>query len=869
MTAPGDTSARMLAASARLFAAWQLADAPRRKALAGMLSPGALALRSRHRHMLDPEAPPGPWDADLSLDRWQEIISLEHAGDLAIRRNDAFQASDIFARLLGLEPSASQRVVTVHAHIGFGDIALARDDSETAIGEYEIALGAAGEDGYRFGRMRALVGLGYVTLLFHSAGTALTRFSEAAELAAAVDDPLYAGNCALGVAECQERLGNLDGAVEGAAAAYDSFAGIKSPLGEGNAAQRLGAVLHRIGRRDEARVWYERAQAAFTEAGNPMGMTNALSGLGDVLLQESDIDGAERAYGRALEIAETTGLSLSRAHGLQDIARVARSRGDWDTAIRRFGEALAAYRAIDDMLGMSNASDKLAEAHERLGQDADALRVRVEAVFAVEEYRATHRDEKSQREYRDRFRRAYSQALAAATSSDSPDSFAVVAECLAGRRLAGLFAEATRVLTGTGRTPVSAASAPAQVGTGRLALLEELLVRADQRLVEHRRDGAKAGADEVRARRERVIRLLGAVGIKHGLTEQAKSSLDDLLATVYLPPADEGAELLAALPHGCHVLQTLLDPQDGTLLRWLWRDPDGIIGVGVTELSANATGRIAAFQGDGAEQAGLRLADLSPLAELLPAALRDVLAAGTGHRLIVIPVGELWLIPWSTVPVSGDRVLGEAAVYTLCPSLTVQRQLAVRGAPARGAGAWRADFWRSPLVTHHELRGFLQDQAWQVNRLRTPAQARERLRSGGHAMVVTGHGRPTPGLGHYLELDAGEWLLPVDLVGASPPGCLVMIACWGGALPGHGPTDPLSLATLALAAGSFEIMATVGELADSELAEMYVECVLAALPHMPLPAALNAATRWILADEGARAERLHHWAPLTAFGTLY
>jgi hypothetical protein len=227
-------------------------------------------------------------------------------------------------------------------------------------------------------------------------------------------------------------------------------------------------------------------------------------------------------------------------------------------------------------------------------------------------------------------------------------------------------------------------------------------------------------------------------------------------------------------------------------------------------------------------------------------------------------------MPWSTVPVSGDRVLGEAAVFTLCPSLTVQRQLASRGAPVRGTDAWRADFWRSPFVNRHELQGFQQDRAWQVNRLQTPAQARERLRSGGgEAMVVTAHGRPAPGLGHYLELDAGEWLLPVDLIGARPPRHLIMITCWGGAVPGQSPTDPLALATLALAAGSVEIMATIGELADSDWAEMYVERVLSALPRMPLPEALNAATRWWLADEGARAESSHHWAPLTAFGTLY
>jgi tetratricopeptide (TPR) repeat protein len=865
----------MVTASAGLFAAWQSAGAERRTVLAGLTPPGAIALRSRYRHLLDPETQPGPWDTALTWEQWQEIVLLEYEGDLAIRRGAA--AGGIFARLLSLEPSSAHRVVTVHAHIGFADVARAGDDGETAATEYETALRAAEKDRYRFGSMRALVGLGYVTLRFHSASAALARFGEAAGLAAAVGDALYVGNCSLGIAECQERLGNLGGAVEGATAAYDSFAGMRSPLGEGNAAQRLGAVLHRMGRRDEARDWYEVARDAFIAAENPMGLTNTLSGLGDIALQESDIDGAERAYRQALDTAEAAGLPLSRAHGLQDIARVARSRGDWESAVRGFAEALAAYRALDDVLGMSNAFDKLAEALERLGEGTVALRVRVEAVFAVEEYRATHRDEKSQREYRDRFRRAYSLALAAATDDNAPESFAVVAECLAGRRLAGLFAESARNPGDTGLVPI---------GTGRLALLEELLVRADQRLVEHRRGDGPPLGDEGIARRKRVIQMLGAVGIKYGLAEQAEITLNDLLATVYLPPEDEGAGLLAALPAGCHVLQTLLDPLDSGVLRWLWRQPGGPVAVGVTELPEEAV----ALLGDGTGQssshlasshlasshlasshlASSHLADLKPLAALLPTALRETLAAGNGHRLVVIPVGELWLAPWSAVPVSPDRVLGEAAIFTLCPSLTVQRQLATRGAPTRDVEAWQADFWRSPLIKNYELRGFQQDRAWQVNRLQTPAQARERLRSGGgDAMVVTAHGRPAPGLVHYLELDAGEWLLPVDLIGARPPRHLIMIACWGGAVPGHSPTDPLALATLALVAGSVEIMATVGELADSDIAEKYVEQVLAALPRMPLPEALNAATRWILADDGARAESSHHWAPLTAFGTLY
>jgi len=861
MSSPGGDPRQVT--SELLFDAWKAADVrQRREILDGRRVPGAIALRSRYRHLLDPEAPPGPWDAGWTMDQWDAVLRLEAQGDDAVYRNDAARARTAFAELLGLESSPSHRVVTVHAHLGFGDIGLAEDDAESAAREYETALALASEDGYRFGRLRALVGLAYVALIFHSGGAALGLFTEAFALAGAVGDPGYAGNAVLGMAECQERLGNLEQAARDAAEAFGIFADLGSPMGQGNAAQRLGSVLHRLRRRSEAREWLERAHAAFAEVGNPMGMTNALSGLGDILLEEDETDRAEQMYLESLRVAQAANLPRSRAHGLQDLARVARARADWETAVVRFTEALAAYRELDDVLGMSNAFGKLADAHERLGQPEQVMRVRMDAVFAIEEYRATHRDERSQREYRDRFAGTYAAALDAATRNDSAASFAVVADCLAGRRLAGLFAESAR----------------ASAETGQLALLQELLVRADQRLVEHHRTGSASGDEpgeagtsgpDLRARRERVIRLLGAVSIRHGLAPQTEASLDDLLATVYLPPADEGDALLRALPGGCHVLQVLVDPEDESALRWLWRDLDGTARVGATPLSGAAAALITSLQTDGDQRIGLRIADLTPLRELLPEPLREALADGDGHRLIIVPVGGLWLVPWSAVPVSGQRVLGEIAGYVLCPSLTVQRQLAARKPAAPGAAPRQVDLWRSPHVLHHTLTGFLRDRAWQVTVLDTSAQARSRLRAGGQAMVVTGHGRPAPGLGHYLELDSGEWLLPVDMIGAAPPRQLAMIACWGGAVPGRGPSDPLSLATLALAAGSVEILATVGELADSAPAARYVETVLAAMATRPLPEALQAATRWILSYEDIRSEPVYLWAPLVPLGTLY
>jgi tetratricopeptide (TPR) repeat protein len=852
-----------------LLKAWQSASREARQEITSSLPvPGPIALRSRYWHLRDPQAPAGPWDPGWTAETWNMVLRLETEGDEALRRNDVAAARAAFNALLGLGLSESYPVAAVNGRVGLGDIGLADEAAEAAAGEYEMALSLAAEGGYRFGRLRALVGLGYITLEYHSAASALGLFTEAVTLARALDDLAYAANAELGTAECQERLGSLEVAARHAEEAYRIVDRIGSPLGRGNAAQRLGSMLHRLGRRDETRAWLERAHAAFAEASNPMGLTNVLSGLGDLLLDSDDPDGAERVYREGLRAAEAARLPRSRAHALQDLARVTLVRGDWSAAAGQFRTALAAYREIGDLLGMINAFDKLARCYDRLGQDAEALWVRMDAIFGVEEYRATHRDERSQQEYRKRFAGAYSAALMAATDSGSAGSFAVVADCLAGRRLAGLFAETARAAV----DPV-----------GDLALLQELLVRADQRLVGDRRErasgasGAQVGPsrlsrtadDDSHARRERIIRLLGALGIRHGLADQAETSLDDVLAAVYLPPADDGEALLAALPDGCHVLQLLIDPLDPALARWLWRDSGGRTHVGATALSPSATGLIEVLQGNDDERANLRLGHLAPLGELLPEPLQASLAARDGQRLILVPVGELWLVPWSAVPVAGQRVLGEATDYVVCPSLTVQRQLAARGSPRPGPSPRPADLWRNPYVRHHQLAGFQADPAWLVSRLQSPTQARERLREGGEAMVVTGHGRPAPGLGHYLELDKDQWLVPADLIGARPPRRLAVIACWGGAIPGRGPTDPVSLATLALAAGSAEILATVGELADSVLASLYVERALAALAGGSVSAALYGATRWILRDDAVRAERIHHWAPLVPFGTHY
>jgi hypothetical protein len=66
-----------------------------------------------------------------------------------------------------------------------------------------------------------------------------------------------------------------------------------------------------------------------------------------------------------------------------------------------------------------------------------------------------------------------------------------------------------------------------------------------------------------------------------------------------------------------------------------------------------------------------------------------------------------------------------------------------------------------------------------------------------------------PGLGHYLELGSEVILTPAEMFASTPPKSLALLACCGARVPGQSNRDPLTLATIALAArGSRQILVT-------------------------------------------------------------
>ncbi|GAA1822501.1 CHAT domain-containing protein [Actinomadura chokoriensis] len=821
-----------------LYRAWtgaaERADVHR--ALDGLPVPGRVELRSRYLHLRDASAvPPAALGEPLDEVRWEEIIRLEHEGDVALGRSPN-EAAGPFRDLAGLEYSARLRVVTVHALFGLGDAARQLDD-DRCLDLFGEAIAIARADGYRPGLVRALVSCGYALMVKAALVEAGAHFEEAARLAAELDDRTYRANALLGLGETRMRQRDLPAARRHMWAARRAFARLGSPIGLGNVHERLASVFKSEGRLRDAADMLREAEVGFEAAGTVIGRVNVLEQLGDVAAARARYGEAEEAYRRAEREAARHGYRRGRLNALEGLARTAREQGAWTEAEALYREALDGYRGMEDVVGTVRAFDGLALSRGANAGPAAELAERVRSVQELERLRAGGDRHDVQVEYRSRFTGMYGAALRCAVDLADLDAAVYLLECLAGRRLAGMVEEDAR--------------APDD------GLAAHMLARADQRLL-----GSLPQADGT-SRRERVKRLLDATALREGLTDQAAAAADDAAAALYLPadPA-EASDLLGAVPPGCHVLfcgyglTGTPEPE----LAWLWRDPSGATSCGRAPATAHLRSLIdRAAAPTVAERLGPSVRGPS-WRDVLPPGLAEALDVTEPADLVVLPIGALWRLPWPAVRLPSGRVLAGHARLRLCPSLTVHRALVRRTAGGAVATGERMS-WRNPDLSAHQLAAAA---AWRS--ASGPSDVRTALLEGGpDLLAVVAHGRHDGGA-VYLELAPGEVLPLADMLAARPPRRLALVCCWGGAPPGDIPADPVSFGLVALLRGSHEVLSCLDELADTAEATMLVNRILHRLDRLPLPEAVRDASENLFKHPALRAQALYHWAPLVCLG---
>lgn len=826
-----------------LYETWRAAADPavRRQLLDEQPVPGPVALRARFHFLTDDFVDLSELaDASVSLDQWLEAIALEQEGDSALLANDTERAQSAFDALRATSRSLHARLVNVHALIGLGDAARQVDELDGALELYEAALTEARAIRHRFGEVRALVPLGYLALTTASATEADEIFGKAEKVAEALDERLYLANALIGRGETLQRRRRFD---EGRAALFRAL-NLSEELGSnvaiGNAAQRLADLELRAGSRDEALPLLEKAAVAYERAGVAIGAATAADSLADLLLDAGEIAKAETSYGQARLLSAAARYRRGEAHALTGLARCYEARQAYSQARDAQQEALAIYEELDDLVGRTSAQAGLARASSGLSLPGAAISHWLAALDGVEEMRSLRERTDLQDEYRLRFSETYAGALRASIDANDSGAFVTVFESLAGRRLSGLYE---------------------QVGlrSDEAELLGQLVARADQRLLN--RSHAST--------REERLRRIGAAALSLGLRDEARAEFDELLASAYAPISRvEARELLGSRPADTETLLLAPIPDSSSEVASLWRSSEGEIELGFIRLETPAAELLERLKSEGLRD--LHAHDLAPLTDLLPRRLSERLRDRT-QTLLVVPLDELWAVPFAALPLGEEMFLGELAPLLVAPSLALHQALAATPSSAPRTPRYVAT-WRSRTVKNHDLAPvFLDDPAWQVEVLNEGWQATEAITDAkDHRLpIIVCHGRPSSRLGHYLELEPGLPLTPAELVNAKrAPEELVLISCWGAATPGGRTGDPIAIATLALTRGSHVVAATLGELADSHQATVFTRAFVHRLRDRPMPVALRDATAHVLRDPAIRRGALRHWAPLAIFGAV-
>ena len=826
----------------QLFEAW--AEGPgsaRAKSLADRVPvPGGLGLRGRFHLLTDPAA------AMLRAEQfrvpratWVAQVALTGAADAALVANDETAAMDALTALRATHQEGFHPLPLVDALVGLGDAARQADRFDDAAASYEAAMEQAAAGHYRFGLVRALTGAGYLTLLSGAAAQAAATFERAADIAREIDERVYLAAALTGLGDALVRLREDDRAGRTLGEALRLSELLQADIGIMNAAQQLGDLHRSRTRFPQARSALLRALEAAERTGTLIGQVNAHDGLGEVSLRLRDLGTARKHYARAYELSAGHGYRRGEAWSLYGLGRCAYAMDLPAEARLLFEGALEANQEMGDLPSSATALDGMARAAAALGDAKAETSARVDAVLAIEAMRASQDRHQYQQEYRDRFAMIYSAALRAAVRNEDPAAFTTVFENLAGRRLAGLL----------DAIPAAAAVEDAQLASGALATAGNLPL-----------DGSDLSASTSSA--ERRARSIERLERRGGLPGRVEQAIADIAAALYrsFSPA-EAIPLLDRAARHSHVLLAARVPGAEGQVAWLRAGPGQPARSGIHEISGTAQALLASLARDGLPPAA-RPADVEGLAGLLPPEAFQGLAAD--DRLQVVPLGDLWAIPWPAIPL-GTKFLGEQFALAVTPSLTLADHVRRGGPPPRPG---RVGQWRSQQINHHELVAFADDPRVSLVNFTRPEAALAAVTTPGRfdLVVIAGHGRPAPGIVHFLELSPQVTLTPAALLHARTPGQLVLAACWGAHAPDAADSDPLTLATIALARGSRAVLATTSELADDPAASRFLNGVLYRLPSAPMPEALLAMTRRFLAEPRRRDGYLSRWAPLVTIG---
>lgn len=527
----------------------------------------------------------------------------------------------------------------------------------TAIATLNQALNLYRSVGDRSGEAKALNNLGIAHQSLSQYGAAIAYYQQASSLFRQLQDRLGEATVLLQFGAAYSDLAQYDKAIDLFQQALVSFRQSGSVTeqrprreSEAKALTNLGTAYQASARSEQALPFYQQALPIYREVRDPRGEARARNGLGNAYLALAKVDQAVEQFSQALTLFRQVGDRNGKALALNNLGLIYDARSQYAKAIETYQQALALNRQVGDQANQGTTLNNLGVTLFKTGDLAAAEASLTQAVTTWESLRPGLTDENKVSLF-DRQVRTYQTLQQVLVAQGKLDPALEVAERGRARAFAELLARRLN--------PQSDTKNQTDIKPPTIAQIRQIARAQNATLVQYSVINNAAWKDG-KATKEAalyiwVIQPSGEIAFRSVPLQPDRSTAQVALASTPNRGLTSASNSLAALVN------------------------ESRRSIGVRPTEPNSPSSAIAFTPDIAE-ANIQLRRLhqvliQPIANLLP--------TNPNQRVVFIPQGSLFLVPFPALLNANGKALIENHTILTAPSIQV---LALTGRERQGAG---------------------------------------------------------------------------------------------------------------------------------------------------------------------------------------
>ncbi len=302
-----------------------------------------------------------------------EAISLNNTGLTYAATGEYAQALAAYQTAIEIAKAIGDKSAVAQILISMGLVYANQSQYAQALSSYQQGLAIAKEIGDKAVEVTTISSIGEIYLNQSQYAQALDSYKQALVLAKALGNPALEGQIFSGMGLVYTYRGEYTQALEAFRQGLTLYKQVGSPAGESRTLNNIGLAYQGQSRYAEAISAYEQALKTVKAIGDRATEAITLSNIG--LLYESlgQYDQSLKSLEQALKISQTVGNRSSEGTILNNIGNVYLDYEQYDRAIKTYEQALAILQAVGNRAGVGTTLNNIGEVNRRQGQYTKAI----------------------------------------------------------------------------------------------------------------------------------------------------------------------------------------------------------------------------------------------------------------------------------------------------------------------------------------------------------------------------------------------------------------------------------------------------------------------------------------------------------------